>query len=429
MTDINRRLFSFIKAAPTAFHAVSQCAARLDGEGFCRLSEADEWRLEAGHGYYVTRNGSSLIAFRIPSELDGGFMIAASHGDSPSFKVKDSPELSDGCCIRLSTEGYGGMLCSSWLDRPLGIAGRVVAREGTRLFTRLFDSEKPLAVIPNVAIHMNRRANEGTPYNNAVDMLPLFASSKPGELKRLIAERTGISADGIVSWDLSLYCAEDGCEWGEYISAPRLDDLQCVFASLEAFVSAKVQGSIPMLCVFDNEEVGSLTRQGADSTFLFDTMAGVCDAMSLEMRQMCARSYLVSCDNAHALHPNHPELSDKNHSVRMNGGVVIKYNANQKYTSDGMSVAIFRTLCERAGAASQLYANRADIAGGSTLGNISNAHVSLCSVDVGLPQLAMHSAYESAGRDDTQTLERVLESLFSSSIIPGFDGDYVIKHP
>lgn len=427
MTDINKKLFSFIKSAPTPFHTVSVTAERLEKKGYSRLSEAEEWKLEAGQGYYVTRNTSSLIAFKLPKKICGGFMIAASHGDSPCFKVKDSPELIDGHMQRLSVEPYGGMLCSSWLDRPLGVAGRVVMRDHSHVFCKLVDTQIPCAVIPNVAIHMNRRANDGVPYNSAVDMQPLFVSPVAEDFKKLIAECAGSTVDEITSWDLSLYCAEDGCEWGEYISAPRLDDLQCVFASLEAFVGTSPEKSIPMLCIFDNEEVGSLTRQGADSTFLYDVMRGVCDAMSLEIRRMCACSYLVSCDNAHALHPNHPELSDKNHSVFMNGGVVIKYNANQKYTSDGMSIGIFRTLCERAGVVTQLYANRADIAGGSTLGNISNAHVSLCSVDIGIAQLAMHSAYESAGRDDTDSLVCALREFFGSTLTLQTDGDYFLE--
>lgn len=428
MTDINQQLFSFIKSAPTAYHAVDVTRARLDEAGFSRLDEADEWTLSAGGAYYVTRGASSLIAFKLPeNNIRGGFMISAAHSDSPCFKIKDSPELFDGHMTRLSVEPYGGMLCSSWLDRPLGVAGRVAVRDGLRVYCRLVDTKKPCAVIPNVAIHMNRRANDGVAYNSAVDMQPLFASSVSGDFKKLIADAADVDASDIVSWDLSLYCAEDACEWGEYISAPRLDDLQCAFAALEAFLASKANSSIPVYCLFDNEEVGSLTRQGADSTFLSDTLNGVCDALSETPRRMFARSLLASCDNAHALHPNHAELSDKNHAVYMNGGVVIKYNANQKYTSDGMSVAIFRTLCERAGTASQLYANRADIAGGSTLGNISNAHVSLCSVDIGLAQLAMHSAYESAGRDDTEAMVRVLKTLFESTIVVRGDGDCIIE--
>lgn len=427
MTSTNKKLFSYIKASPTPYHAVAHTAKLLEEKGAVRLFESDEISLESGKTYYVTRGGSSLIAFRIPHNIRGGFMISAAHSDSPCFKVKDSPELIGHHTVSLSTEGYGGMICPSWLDRPLGIAGRVVTRTTNGIKTILTDSTEPCAVIPNVAIHMNRKLNNGISYNNAVDMIPLFSSSEVGSFKRMIAEKAGVNEDDIISWDLSVYCAESGVEWGEYISAPRLDDLQCAYASLEAFTSAELKESIPVYCLFDNEEVGSLTRQGADSTFLRDTLEAICNSFSLDIRRMCARSFLASCDNAHACHPNHPELSDKNHAVHMNGGVVIKFNANQKYTSDGVSTGLFRLMCERAGVKSQLYANRADMPGGSTLGNISNAHVSLCSVDVGLAQLAMHSAFESAGADDTESMICALAKMFESSLVPGIDGDYSVE--
>lgn len=427
MKSINERLFSYIKASPTPYHAVAHTAEILEKNGAVRLSEADSWDIESGKTYYVTRGGSSLIAFHVPKKLDGGFMISTAHSDSPCFKVKDSPELKDGHTIRLSTEGYGGMICSSWFDRPLSVAGRILSKNGTRLTPYLVDTEVPCAVIPNVAIHMNRKINDGYTYNTAVDTLPLFAFSESGSFKKLMAEKAGVDEDSVISWDLSVYCAEDGTEWGEYISAPRLDDLQCAFASLDAFIKASPEKSMPVYCLFDNEEVGSLTKQGADSTFMSDTLRRVCDRLSADFKRMCASSFLVSCDNAHASHPNHPELSDKNHSVHMNDGVVIKFNANQKYTSDGVSMGIFRMICDMAGVKTQLYANRADMPGGSTLGNISNAHVSLLSVDVGLPQLAMHSAYESAGRDDTAALRDALQKFFSVSLKCDLDGEFSIE--
>ena len=427
ITNTNQKLFSFIKASPTPYHAVDTVSKRLDSEGFTKLSESDQWKLEKGCGYYVTRGGSSLIAFRVPENFEHGFMISAAHSDSPTFKVKDVPELTDGHTIRLSTEGYGGMIASSWFDRPLAVAGRVIVRDGTRLVCHLIDTEVPCAVIPNVAIHMNRKVNDGYSYNTAVDTIPLFASSVSGDFKKLIADKAGVSEESIVSHDFSLYCAENGIEWGEYISAPRLDDLQCAFASLEAFVEAEVRSSSPVYCLFDNEEVGSLTKQGADSTFLRDTLERICESLGCDIKRKCAESFLVSCDNAHACHPNHPELSDKNHAVYMNGGIAIKFNANQKYTSDGVSIGIFRTLCDAVGAKTQLYANRADMPGGSTLGNISNAHVSLWSVDIGLPQLAMHSAYETAGKDDTAHLISALKTAFSKSLILIGDGEYSVE--
>ncbi len=424
---MNQKLFSFIKSSPTPYHAIDTVSKRLDSEKFTKLSESESWTLEKGNGYYVTRGGSSLIAFRVPNNFEHGFMISAAHSDSPMFKIKDKAELFDGHTVRLSTEGYGEMIASSWFDRPLGVAGRVVVREGKKLVCRLVDSETPCAVIPNVAIHINTKINDGYPYNTAVDTLPIFASSKVGNFKSMIAEKACVKEEDIVSFDLSVYCAEDGIEWGEYISAPRLDDLQCAFASLEAFVDANVNTSAPVYCLFDNEEIGSLTRQGADSTFLKETLERICESLCCDIRKKCAESFLVSCDNAHSCHANHPEFADKNHAVYMNDGIAIKFNANQKYTSDGVSIGIFRMICDDAGVKTQLYANRADMPGGSTLGNISNAHVSLCSVDIGIPQLAMHSAYETAGKDDTAYLVSALKAVFSKSLKAIGDGEYSVE--
>lgn len=423
----NEKLFEYIKASPTPYHAVSHTAELLRKAGYTELCEGDKWELTEGGSYYVTRGSSSLISFRISTKSPAGFMISAAHSDSPTFRIKDN-SLLDGEYVRLSTEGYGGMICSTWLDRPLGIAGRITVRTEHGLEVRLIDSEKPCALIPNVAIHMNRKANDGVSYNNAVDMIPLYGMKGCSDLRDVVAGLANVTKEDVISHDLMVYNAEEGIEWNDFISAPRLDDLQCAYASLEAYMSAENGGSIPVYCLFDNEEVGSLTKQGADSTFFRDSLERICDSLDgCDIKRMCANSFLVSCDNAHATHPNHPELSDKNHSVYMNGGIVIKYNANQKYTSDAVSTGMFRLICDEAGAKHQIYANRADMAGGSTLGNISNAHVSLLSVDVGLPQLAMHSSFETAGKTDTDEMISALKVFFSKSVKLLRDGEYVIS--
>ena len=428
MTTTNEKLFEYIKASPTPYHAVKHTAETLLAAGYTELCEGDEWSLATGCRYFVTRGGSSLISFKIPEGDAVGFMISAAHSDSPCFKIKDNSIIDGGSYLRLSTEGYGGMICSTWLDRPLAVAGRVTVKTERGLDVKLVDSKKPCAIIPNVAIHMNRKVNEGVPYNNAVDMIPLFGSTGNSEsFSDMIASLAGVPKEDIITHDLLVYNPECGVEWNEFISSPRLDDLQCAFASFEAYVNAETGRSIPVYCLFDNEEVGSLTKQGADSTFLNDTLERVCSALNgRAFKQMCADSFLVSCDNAHAVHPNHPELSDKNHSVYMNGGIVIKYNANQKYTSDAISAGLFRLICDEAGVKCQMYANRADMPGGSTLGNISNAHVSLNSIDIGLAQLAMHSSFETAGRNDTADMIRALTLFFSRSIKMKRDGEYVI---
>ena len=416
---MNNRLFAYVAASPTAYHACAHTADVLKNNGYTELFEADKWQIETGRGYFVRRNGSSLIAFRA-RETAKGFMIAASHCDSPCFKVKENAELADSNYLRLSVERYGGMLCSTWLDRPLSVAGRVIVRTESGVESRLFNIGEPCAIIPNVAIHMNRQANDSMSYNAAVDMLPLIGSSeRKGSFYESVASAAGVDKGDIVSSDMYLYNPDKGIEWGDFISSPRLDDLQCAFASLTAFLGASDGESIPVLAIFDNEEVGSQTKQGAASTFLYDTLQRIIKAQggdNDDYLRTVANSFMVSCDNAHAIHPNHPEYADKNHNTVMNMGIVIKYNANQKYTSDGISAALFKLICDKAGVPYQLYCNRADMAGGGTLGNIANTQVSLNTVDIGLAQLAMHSAFETAGARDTEYLIGALTVLYSSSV-------------
>ncbi len=432
---MNRSLFQYIAACPTAYNAVAHTASLLEAEGYTPLCESNAWELESGHGYYVTRNGSSLIAFRMPKEDFSGFMMTAAHGDSPTFKIKENAEIADSHHLRLSVERYGGMLCATWLDRPLSVAGRVTVRTEKGLTTKAVDLADTHAIIPTVAIHMNRNANDGASYNANVDMIPLLGeASDAGLLRRRVAEAAGVAEDAILTTDLFLYNPQAGLEWNGYISAPRLDDLQCAFASLTAFIeSGKTErkpATAPVYCLFDNEEVGSQTKQGAASTFLYDVLnriAAACGLNAAELARRIASSFLVSCDNAHAVHPNHPEYQDKNHAVYMNGGVVVKYNANQKYTTDAVSAGLFGLICERAGVPVQRYANRADMAGGSTLGNIANTQVSLNTIDIGLPQLAMHSAYETAGAKDTELMVKALTAFFGTEIRMNRDGLYEIE--
>lgn len=422
---MNQALFSYIAACPTAFQAAAHTAALLEAEGYRPLRETEEWMLEPGGRYYVTRNGSSLIAFRLPKGRPVGFMMTAAHGDSPTFKIKENAELTGENETRLSVEGYGGMLCASWMDRPLSVAGRAMVRTEDGVAMRLIDLHDDLALIPNVAIHMNRDANNGAKYNFAVDMQPLYGEK--GGFRRRIAEAAGAAEEDLMTHDLFLYNPQPGVEWGGYISAPRLDDLQCAFAALQGFLTAGESQSAAVYCLFDNEEVGSQTKQGAASTFLRETLERICDALGLTLRTMAAGSFLLSCDNAHAVHPNHPEYADKNHAVRMNGGVVIKYNASQRYATDAVSAALFQTVCEAAGVPFQRYANRPDMAGGSTLGSIANTQVSLNMADIGLAQLAMHSAFETAGAEDTAHMVQALKTFFGMTLRSGGDGTYQLR--
>lgn len=413
---MNKKLFEYIQNSPTAYHACESAAKELIAAGFCRVFEGDNWTLEQGKGYFVTRNGSSLIAFRVPRGDFKGFMITAAHGDSPCLKIKENSEIADANYTKLSVETYGGTIFSSWFDRPLAIAGRVAVKGERGIELRLINSHKPCAIIPNVAIHMNREINRGYSYNAAVDLLPLFDNDKQS-FSALVATLANANEENIVAKDLYLYNPQPCVELGKYISAPRLDDLQCAFASLTAFLQAKEGNSMPVYALFDNEEVGSTTKQGAASTFMADVIGRIIESVSgTEKAALLANSLMLSCDNAHAVHPNHPEYADKNHSVYMNKGVVIKHNANQKYTTDAVSAALLKLICAEAGVPVQEYANRADMAGGSTLGNISNTQVSLNTVDIGLAQIAMHSSYETAGSRDTQYMVDTLTCFFSKTL-------------
>ena len=416
----NQKLFDFIKACPTAYHTAAECERRLQNAGYVRLAEEEAFSVVPGGKYYVMRNGSSLLAFSIPSAPFSGFMIAAVHGDSPAFKLRGKPTLNDGAYLRLSTEKYGGMILSTWLDRPLSVAGRVTVREGNGFCVKNVNFGAPCVIIPNVAIHMTRTAGAESALNPAVDMVPLMGTKNAeADFPALLSRAAGAKAEDILSADLFVYNPEDGVSFGDLIAAPRLDDLQSVYGALSAFLTVSSPAAMPVFALFDNEEVGSTTKQGAASTFLADVLQRVTDALGeseSEYRRKLALSFMVSCDNAHAKHPNHPEYADKADFPLLNGGIVIKQNANQRYVTDAVSEALFCRICEEAGVPVQHYSNRPDIPGGSTLGNIANTQVSLNSVDVGLPQLAMHSAMETAGAKDTAYLTAALSRFFTAAV-------------
>lgn len=421
--DLNQELLHFIDRSPTAFHAAANVASALEGSGFHELLETEDWAISPGDCLFVRRNGSSLIALRIPETAPTGFLLSAAHCDSPFLRLKENAPLpaQDGY-IRLNVEKYGGMLCAPWLDRPLSVAGRVAVRTERGVEMRLVDLRRPVALIPNLAIHMDRTANEGKSYEAHIDMLPLFSQANSRSLDALLAEALGVGEADILSRELQLYPFGEGLRWGaegEFISAPRLDDLQCVFGCLQGFLAAGGSQCLTGLCVFDNEEVGNGTRQGADSTFLGDVLRRVCFSLGMDESgylRCVANSLLLSADNAHAVHPNHPEHADRADRPVLNGGVVLKYNANRNYTTDSVSAALFSELCRCAEVPLQRYTNRSDKHGGWTLGHISLSHVSLDSADIGLPQLAMHSCYETAGAKDTEYLVRVMREFFSRTI-------------
>ena len=366
--------FAFIEECPTAFHAIDVIQRKLIAEGFEELDENKLW----------------------------------------------DPEISENAYVKLNTEKYGGMILSTWLDRPLSVAGRIfVEGENGGIEQRLVHVDRNLLVIPNLAIHMNRDINQGFSYNPQVDMLPIFSDEKERKLLDVIALEAGISKEKILSDDLFVYVRQKGClvgEDGQWMMSPRLDDLECVYAALEGMLSADPQEYIALSAFFDSEEVGSGTRQGAGSEFLAQTISGIAGSLAMTKvghRKLLTGSFMVSADNAHAVHPNHPEKADPTNRPKLNGGIVIKFHGGQKYTTDGYSSAYMAKLCREAGVEYQTYYNRSDIAGGSTLGNISTAHVSVPSVDIGFAQLAMHSAVETAGREDIFQGIRLFEHYWS----------------
>ena len=434
MNKTVKGLFEFIEESPSQFHVVANERQRFLDAGFVELSEAKEWKLELGKNYFVTRNGSSILAFRMPKAEYKSFMIMASHSDSPSFRIKEMPEMKEGHYVKLNTEKYGGMLMAPWFDRPLSIAGRAIVKTKNGIETKLVNLDKDLCMLPSLAIHMNREANDGYKYNAQKDMLPLVSMDEDFNLKKLVTESLSVKEDEILGSDLFLYNREPGKVWGakdEFISIRRLDDLQCSYSSMMGLLDAKnSESAVQIHVTFDNEEVGSGTKQGADSTFLYDALVRINEAMggnNSTLLTAIANSFMVSADNAHALHPNYPEKSDPTNKVFMNEGVVIKFNANQKYMTDGLAFGIFTELCNKAKVPYQTFVNRSDVAGGSTLGNISNAHVSINGVDIGLAQLAMHSCYETAGVKDTEYLLKIA-TIFYESVIENISGcDYNLR--
>ena len=416
----NSTLLAEIASSPTAFHAVDTARRRLEAAGFAALEAAAAWQLVPGGKYYLTVNGSTLVAFRLPQETPTGFLVSASHSDAPCFQIKPGCEGASGPYVRLSTERYGGLLLNTWFDRPLAIAGRVLVEEDGRVVSRLVGPLENAAVIPSVAPHLNSDANNGFKPNPAVDLQPLWTlAGGEGTLRQRVAQAAGVSESAILSHDLYLVNTQPGAPVGgrgEFLCSPRLDDLACAFGCLEGFLAAEKSRAVAVYCLFDNEEVGSATKQGAASTLLHSVLQRVADGCGCELARLLARSFLVSADNAHALHPNHPELSDALNAPVLNGGVVVKYNANRRYTTDGVSAALFTALCREADVDVQHYANRADLPGGSTLGSIATTQTPMPAVDIGLAQLAMHSCYETMGSADYPQLVRVMTRFFSRTL-------------
>lgn len=431
MGDISA-LMNFLDNSLTSYHAVRNIKNVLLNEGFTELSETKVWSLETGGKYFVVRNDSSVMAFRTPACDRGrvqGYHVYAAHSDSPAFKVKEFPEIEkEGVYVSLNTEKYGGMIMATWLDRPLTVAGRVCVEHEGSITAYPIQLKENTCMIPSLAIHMNRDTNNGMTLSAQGDMLPLLCMAGEGKgkgmIKRMLAEalhdKTGrdYDAEEILSYDLFVENSEKAVLAGaddDFIMTPRYDDLACVYAGLKSIVNTEPDTYIDVLAVFDNEEVGSLTRQGAHSTFFRDTLENIAGGLGAGAdicRTWKAGSFMLSADNAHACHPNQGGKADLTNRPYLNKGVVLKYHGGQKYATDAYSAAYVKTLCARHDIPLQTYANNSDIAGGATLGNLAMAQVSMAAADIGLPQLSMHSAYETAGVKDFEYLIRLAGAFF-----------------
>ena len=424
-----RDLIDFLQESPGPFQAVRNIKAALLRGGFKQLNRSLEWNIERGGKYFVTKNDSALIAFVTGAgkPADNGFKIIAAHTDSPALKLKPKALMSSQeNYLKLNVETYGGPILNTWLDRPLSIAGRVLLQSSNPLNpeTKFINIKKPVAVIPNMAIHLNRKINEGKEYNKQKDMLPILRTVKDtfeneNYLLELIAEYAHSPVDRILDYDLILYETEKGTIIGdqkEFISSGRIDDLSMVHAGIDALLSSGTSAATNVMICYDNEEVGSGTKQGAASPFGKDILKRIARSMNKSNPDAFLRaktnSFGISADMAHAVHPNIPETHDPVLHPYLNNGPVIKYNANRKYTTDAVSASVFKSLCHRAKVPYQEYANRSDIAGGSTLGSILSSQLDIRMADVGNPMLAMHSIRELSGVKDHYYMKKVFEEFY-----------------
>ena len=423
-----KNLIDFIYESPTAFHAIETSEELLKVNGFKKLEATEKWNIEKGGKYYTTKNSSAIVAFTVNTDdlTKDGFRMIGSHSDSPSFRVKPNPEMEvEKTYLKLNTECYGGPILNTWLDRPLAIAGRVILKGDNILkpVETLVNINRPVCIIPNLAIHMNRSINEGVALNKQKDMLPFVGLlnetlEKDNFLLNTVANELGRKSEEILDFDLFLYEYEKGSLIGvneELISSGRLDNLAMAHASLHALINAEAKSGVNMTVVFDNEEVGSSTKQGADSNMLINILERISLCLGQDREDFLRSlysSFMISADLAHAVHPNVTEKHDPTNRPIMGRGPVIKINANQAYTSDSYSISIYKTICKEAGVNYQEFVNRSDERGGSTIGPISSTHIDIPSVDVGSPILAMHSIRELGCVEDHMDIYKTFKKFY-----------------
>ena len=424
-----REVIEFIDESPSTYHVVKNCSDILDENGFERIMPREKWEIKKGGKYFLKKSSSTIIAFTVGEDFDvkNGFKIFGAHTDSPCFRIKPSPEIVTENVVRLNTEVYGGPILSTWFDRPLSIAGRVIVKGENSFFPRTvkIKIDEPLLTIPNLAIHQNREVNNGVKIDKQNDVLPVISLinknfEREGYLERVILEKTGIKKEDIIDFDLYLYASEKGCLLGaneEFMSSPKIDNLASVYTGLIGLLEAEEnQDRINIFVAFDNEEIGSATKQGADSNYLLNTLERISLALGLsrgDFLQMLESSYILSADAAHAAHPAHLGKTDPTNRGRINEGISIKISAKQKYTSDGYSIAVIKQLIEGTEIQIQPFVNESNELGGSTIGPISSTHLDIDGVDLGVPMFAMHSVRELCGIFDVFYLKELAKEFFS----------------
>ena len=426
--ELNQGLIDFLKASPTPFHATASLAQRLEAAGYRHLDERAAWHPEAGGRYYVTRNDSSIIAVKLGKRppLEGGLRLVGAHTDSPCLRVKPQPELVRNGFWQLGVEVYGGALLAPWFDRDLSLAGRVTFRESGRVQSQLIDFHKPIAVIPNLAIHLNREANQGWPINAQNELPPLLAQlagSEAADFRALLADQLalehGLNADAVLDYELSFYDTQPAAVIGlnhDFIAGARLDNLLSCYAGLQALLAAPDEESCVLVCT-DHEEVGSCSACGADGPMLEQVLRRLLPEGDGFVRSI-QRSLLVSADNAHAVHPNYADKHDENHGPKLNAGPVIKINSNQRYATSSETAGFFRHLCLENEVPVQSFVTRSDMGCGSTIGPLTASQLGVRTVDIGLPTFAMHSIRELCGSHDLAHLVKVLSAFYASRDLP-----------
>ncbi len=408
----------FMQDSVTVFHACSNVETYLIANDYIKLEENTTWKIEYNKKYYIKRNDTAIFAIKTPSKKNtNGLNITTSHLDSPTFKVKPNSKLK-GEHVRLNIEAYGGPILPSWLDKPLSIGGRVIIKENNKLVSKLVYIDKDLLIIPNLPPHLNPSVSKGNEYSISQDILPLMSLDKDTSLEDILAKELNIDKSNILDYDIFLVNRQRASIGGsndEFIFSPQLDDLASAYSCLQGFLNSK-SDNFNIYIAFDNEEVGSLTKQGAASTFFLDCLNRILNKLSYteeDKNILLANSFMLSCDNAHALNINKPNFFDYNNRPLLGKGVVIKYNANQRYTTDAISGSYVTMLAELANIKVQQYSNKSDLRGGSTLGALLIGQCALNSADIGLPQLAMHSSLEVIAKEDLSSMTKLIETFYN----------------